>query len=108
MRIKFHGKHTTEEALANLISVFELFKEQYGVADFSAMTLKLNLLNEIGEPVELVDLNTSEILDVFEVYQAEVNGESATHHLKSKADDKPTSAKSHLDIPYLRLVVDNT
>lgn len=71
MLIRFHGKLTPEEAIDNLIGAIELLKERYHVHDMDDMYLNLNLHNEKGEDVELVDLSTKEKLQVIEVFKTQ-------------------------------------
>jgi len=79
-----------DEAAQSLASIFRLFKERYGIGDYRELYLNVTLVNDSGEDVELVDANTSDVLDVFEVY-------------KTQEDVQPDKKK-----PNLRLVVDNT
>ena len=90
MKIHFHGQHTTEEAAESLLSILRLFSDRYGIADFRELELDMVLLNIDGEDVELVDANTSDILDSFEVYPSELD--------EVAQDSRPA----------LKLVVDNT
>lgn len=95
MQVKFHGQHTTEEAMENLVSILQLFKERYGVEDFRSIHLDLVLLNEQGEDMELIDGTTAEVLDILEVYKSQ-----------PVANMEPESSSKEL--AHLRLVVDNT
>lgn len=85
MQVRFHGNFSTEETITNLIRVLHLFEDHYAIKNFCSVHLNLNLINDKGEFVELVDLSTSEILGVFDVYQSKPHKEQ-----------------------HLRLVVDNT
>lgn len=89
MEIIFHGKHNGEEAAENLLSVLRLLKERYHIAQFHEMNLKLTLVNEDGEDVELVDNETSQVYRIFEVYR--------------KGEETLKKAP-----PPLHLIVDNT
>jgi len=90
MKVFFHGDHTTEEAAESLLGILRLFQERYGINDFRELNLDLTLVNVDGEDVELIDSNTSNVLDTFEVYQ----------------DDE--DIKQEVEKPMLELVVDNT
>ena len=90
MQIKFHGQQNTEEAMESIVSMFKLFEDRYGICDFRELNLDLVLMNHEGDDVELIDAGSSEVLDIFEVYQ-------------SDNEIKPQYKK-----PELSLVVDNT
>ena len=92
MKIKFHGNHSLEEAQESLSSVMQVLKDEYGIAHFRDMELTLILLNKEGEDVELLDVTTSEVLDVFDVFKM----------LEEEEEEKPVKAAN------LKLVVDNT
>ena len=92
MRIKFHGQQSNDEVVESVMSMMKLFKDRYGIADFQEMDLDMTLLNQQGEEVELIDANTSEVLEIFEIY-------------KSVNDIKNPRPKTQ---PKLQLVVDNT
>ena len=70
MQVKFQGQYTIEEAAESLLSIVKMFEDRYGVQDFSSLQLDVTLLNNEGEEVEIIDANTSEVLDVFEVHRS--------------------------------------
>jgi len=90
MHIKFHGHHTTNEAVDSIAGILKLFAERYGIQDFNDLDLDLTLENAQGEKLELKDMDRDQVLDVFEVYKT----------IKD-VDLIPNS-------PHLKLVVDNT
>lgn len=90
MDIIFQGKHNTEEAVDNLISVLRLFQERYHISQFREMHLTVTLVDEQGDDVELVDSETTQPYRAFEVYR-----EGCEFTRRSK-------------LPMLKLVVDNT
>lgn len=87
MDIKFKGEYNVQEAADSLAGILTLFQEHYGIDNFKDIKLEMNLLNDQGEEVELVDTVTSEVLGVFDV-----------HKPQPKNEPKPS----------LKLVVDNT
>lgn len=97
MDIRFHGKHDTDEAIESMASIFKLFRERYGIADFNQMNIRLTLLNDRHEEVELIDAQTNEVLGYFEVHKtAPKNGPVKEVPVKEVRQG------------HLRLVVDNT
>lgn len=95
MQILFHGDHSAEEAAESLLSILKLFKDRYSIDNYRSMNLNLTLLNEEGEDVELVDVGSSEVLGVFEVY-------------KSGVEESNSILPNERAVPHLQLVVDNT
>lgn len=69
MEIIFHGRHDSNQATENLISIFEMIKQRYKIDVFREMHLSITLVDETGEDVELVDSETDEAFRVMEVYQ---------------------------------------
>jgi len=90
MDIILQGQHDSKEALKSLENVLNLFKERYNITDFREIHLTLTLVDEQGDVVELVDIDTNQAYRVFEVYREgyEFAGQQG--------------------IPLLQLVVDNT
>lgn len=95
MQILFHGDHSAEEAAESLLSILKLFRDRYSIDNYRGMNLNVTLLNEEGEDVELVDIGSSEVLGVFEVY-------------KSGVDESNGAIPHDRGVPHLKLVVDNT
>lgn len=91
MEIIFQGQQTVEDAAESLISILKLFKNRYGISDFRDMVLQLQLIDEDGDSVELVDESTEETFGIFEVYSNE-------HRPSPPVNEQQ----------YLQLVVDNT
>ena len=92
MDIIFQGNHSSQEAVESLLSIIRLFEERYGIEHFREMQLKMTLVDEQGDDVELVDNETAEIFRIFEIYKSEE--EEKCIHLNQQSP--------------LRLVVDNT
>jgi len=69
MKIKLKVQHSSAEVAASLLSLLKLFQERYEVDNFREIDLNLTLMNKEGEDVEIIDVSTSEVLDVFEVYK---------------------------------------
>jgi hypothetical protein len=90
MDIFFDGRQDGNDALQQLLSVFQLFKERYQITQFREIHLSVTLVDEEGEDVELVDTETAQVYRTFEVY-----GDSRELHAR-----KPHNR--------IRLVVDNT
>ena len=91
MKVVFQGDHSTEQAAEGLLGILKLFKERYGIKHFRKMRLNITLMDDEGEDVELVDTNSSEVLEVFEI---------------CKADKIPHPRRCKR--PKLRLIIDNT
>ena len=90
MDIIFQGEHNSEEAAESLLSVLRLFKERYNISQFREMHLRVTLVDEQGDDVELVDSETSQVYRTFEVYR------------------KGYELKGRKGMPKLQLIVDNT
>ena len=93
MDIIFKGTHSGDELAAGIQGVVRLFKERYHVPAFKEIHLVLTLIDEVGQEVELVDNQNSNVYRTFEVYRENTE-------LKGQDDPK--------DHPNLKLVVDNT
>jgi len=91
MDIIFQGKHDSDEAVENLLSVIRLFKERYHISQFREMHLTVTLVDDHGDDVELVDSETAQAFRTFEVYR---EGHEMTRRVNN--------------LPALKLVVDNT
>ena len=91
MQISFHGSYDTEEAIESLLSILKLFRERYGISYYNDMQLTVTLKDKSGEELELVDVNSQEVLSKFEVHKT--------------PEKSPLENISH---KHLRLVVDNT
>lgn len=90
MEIIFQGNHDSTEAVERLMHVIQMFKERYHIHQFREIHLRLTLMDEHGDEVELIDSETQQAYRVFEVHQE-----------KATLQTRPIA-------PYLRLVVDNT
>jgi hypothetical protein len=95
MIIKLYGRYNAQDAASNLVKILELFHQRYSISGFKDLQLSLTLSDYDGQEVELVDANTSEVLDSFEVCK--------TGELREQF-----SAKNDRDSVGLKLVVDNT
>ncbi len=67
MEIIFHGKHDSDEAVANLASIIRLFKDRYHIEQFREMHLSLTLVDDEGQDVELIDSDTEQAYRLLEV-----------------------------------------
>jgi hypothetical protein len=88
MKIKFQGRYTTEELKTLITKIIERL-EKYGVTETTGTNLYLNLYNESGDEIMIVD-----------------NGEEITQMTYQKAKkpvSKEKSAKSQAKTP-LKLV----
>ena len=99
MRILFHGSQSTEKASEGILSILKLFKERYGIKHFREIHLEMTLQDKSGEDVELIDAKTSEILNIFEVFQNKQNYQDL--------EPGPTQTNRRRP-PSLKLVIDNT
>lgn len=90
MDIILQGEHSSNDTIESLKRVFSLFRERYGIDDFSEIHLSVTLIDEQGDIVELVDNDSEQVYRVFEVFREgyELDGRKGS--------------------PVLRLVVDNT
>lgn len=93
MDIIFKGRHTGEELIQSVQGIVHLFKDRYKVPEFREIHLVVTLVDKLGQDVELVDNQSSNVYRTFEVYRenAELRGQKS---LKEK--------------PKIRLIVDNT
>lgn len=91
MEIIFQGKHTENEVIESISSVFKLFKDRYQIEQFREMHLVVTLVDENGQDVELVDGETDQVYRYFEVYR---EGQAVS----------PNRSKQSA----LKLVIDNT
>lgn len=89
MDIVFRGRQTTEEALASLIGILNLFKERYGIENFCDIKLGLSLVDKQGDTVDLVDPVTSEVFATLEVYKSRqlFDAQQQKKHLKLIVDN---------------------
>ncbi len=90
MDIIFEGKQDTADAVAQLVTVIQLFKDRYHISQFREIHLSFILVDKDGEDVELVDSETGETYQSFEVY------------------DQGGDLQLNEPGPRIRLVVDNT
>lgn len=90
MEIRFHGRHNAETAGSDLLAVIRLLKESYHIKSFREMHLTVTLVDGEGYDVELIDSETKEVYQAFEVF-----------HQK---DELNTLNKR----PMLKLVIDNS
>lgn len=90
MHIVFRGNHTAQELLSNLSKVLDYLHSHYGITDFSDLDLHLMLRDHNNRKIDLIDVDTYQIISVFEVYKSEPAIKSAEQH------------------PNLKLVIDNT
>lgn len=93
MDIIFKGRHTGEELIQSVQGIVHLFKDRYKVPEFREIHLVVTLVDTLGQDVELVDNQSSNVYRTFEVYRenSELRGQKS---LKEK--------------PKIRLIVDNT
>lgn len=90
MHIVFRGSHTADELLDSLKSVLDYLYDNYGIQDFSDLDLHLMLRDHYNQNVDLIDINTYQVISVFEVFKSSKN---LVHEE---------------GVPNLRLVIDNT
>ena len=91
MEIILYGEHSSEDITDNITDVLKWFKSRYNISRFSEIQLKLSLLDDQGNEVELMDNQTSKVYRVIEIYQQE-KALATTRRFK----------------PFLQVVVDNT
>lgn len=93
MDIIFKGRHTGEELIQSVQGIVHLFKDRYKVPEFREIHLVVTLVDTLGQDVELVDNQSSNVYRTFEVYRenSELRGQ-----------------KSFKEKPNIRLIVDNT
>lgn len=91
MDIFVEGLLTGEETAHHLQNVFKFLLKNYQIEFFREISLKVTLLNEEKEDVELVDSITGQVYRVMDVN---------THNFSLE--------QSHKKGPFLKLVVDNT
>lgn len=92
MQVIFQGEQNSKETAESVNNIIKLFQERYGICHFRELKLSMVLMDEQGDDIELVDSRTSEVFRIFEVY-------------KSGQSIKPVSS---VQVPQLKLVVDNT
>ncbi|OGV28005.1 MAG: hypothetical protein A3F18_04955 [Legionellales bacterium RIFCSPHIGHO2_12_FULL_37_14] len=93
MDIIFKGRHTGDELVQGVQGIVHLFKERYKVPEFREIHLVVTLVDGLGQDVELVDNQSTNVYRTFEVYRKET---------ELRGQDSPATK------PNLRLVVDNT
>ncbi len=98
MEIIFQGEHNTEEAAESLLSILKMLRERYGISHFNDLSLQMNLMDEEGEALELIDMGSQEVLGVLEVYK------NAGHYDEIKNSPPGLASKPS----HIKLVVDNT
>lgn len=91
MKIIFKGDLANSEAADGFYSIMNLFKDRYGIDFFRGMTVTMTMLDSDGEEVELVDAETCQVFDLFEISKA--------GHIRQRSSQEKEG---------IRLVVDNT